>query len=710
MSIRYLVGNFVDSITRFDTTVVSNQYTGGGYLAAVHYPDETNRYTYLKNGLVQTLENSEGIISNGWNSASWLMSQTCTAGILPASSVAYSYDLVGNVTNATLITDNDSLITSYSYDPAERLSTISTALTPSTNLTFSYTYNSDNGRISTVSNASLRAEYEYDIMDRITSIDWKNSWGTTILAFDYQYNAAGMITNRVLTGGSGSVTTGYQYDDLDRLISVDDASSFVQYSYDAAGNRLSKSGDDFAVSYTLGTGNRLASWDATSTNVFESFRTLEVRGSSSEPIGTDNRWGQLWVSNSVAVTPDVNGTNFSIEAFTVGMGTQTVVAAIRDQAGNVGYATNEIFISVVTNAQYGYSAAGCLTNISYNGTEYSDSKALGWNAQYQLISVSSATSAVEYSYDVLGRWTSRTSHSSLDTNEVHFVCDGNQVVADVDENGSLLRSYVWGTGVDNLLSMTVYTNGTTNTYYALTDQQGTVHALADSVGQIVERYEYDAWGKVLGIYNGSGDELSASALGNRYMWQGREYDVQTGLYYFRARWYSPILGRFISKDLIGISGGLNQYVFCSNNPANARDPMGLCETEKRSFWEYITPDYVTLNINIAIPNPWTATLVGWSGTATIDRYDNFYWSPAGAGIGKSATFVSISLQNGWLTQTTKPSSKQLNSFLTGHSVNVGAGFIVGGSGSWSPGNGSAVQIGLFSPQVGGSYNYSFGGK
>jgi len=64
-------------------------------------------------------------------------------------------------------------------------------------------------------------------------------------------------------------------------------------------------------------------------------------------------------------------------------------------------------------------------------------------------------------------------------------------------------------------------------------------------------------------------------LGNCYLFQGREYSWATGLYYFRARWYDPVAGRFISKDPIGISGGLNQYVFCANNPVNGIDPDGL---------------------------------------------------------------------------------------------------------------------------------------
>jgi RHS repeat-associated protein len=82
---------------------------------------------------------------------------------------------------------------------------------------------------------------------------------------------------------------------------------------------------------------------------------------------------------------------------------------------------------------------------------------------------------------------------------------------------------------------------------------------------------------VLGVYDSNGQPLSESAVGNRYLWQGREYSFKTGLYFFRSRYYDPITGRWLSKDRIGIAGGLNQYVFCRNNPVNRRDPFGLVD-------------------------------------------------------------------------------------------------------------------------------------
>jgi RHS repeat-associated protein len=208
-----------------------------------------------------------------------------------------------------------------------------------------------------------------------------------------------------------------------------------------------------------------------------------------------------------------------------------------------------------------------------------------WDLQYRLKTVAVGGTPVEsYQYDAGGRRIATTSG----TNVVRHVYDGLHVVADTDAAGNVLRSYTWGPGIDNLLAMTVYGPGGTNTYQAISDHLGTVHALVTPGGTVAERYEYDAWGNVLGVYDSNGNPLTSdlglptSALNNRYLFQGREYSWAThaawggaGLYYFRARWYDPSTGRWLSNDPIGISGGLNQYAFCANNPVMFVDPDGL---------------------------------------------------------------------------------------------------------------------------------------
>ncbi len=151
---------------------------------------------------------------------------------------------------------------------------------------------------------------------------------------------------------------------------------------------------------------------------------------------------------------------------------------------------------------------------------------------------------------------------------------------DLDASGNPLRAYTWGPGIDDLLAITVYGGAATNTYYALTDHLGTLHALVGASGDIAAQFTYDAWGNVLS------STISSSLLtirSLRYLFQGREYSWATGLYHFRARWYDPATGRWLSTDPIGISGGLNLYEFCGNNPVNYRDPWGE-RVEIHSRW------------------------------------------------------------------------------------------------------------------------------
>ena len=162
---------------------------------------------------------------------------------------------------------------------------------------------------------------------------------------------------------------------------------------------------------------------------------------------------------------------------------------------------------------------------------------------------------VTYKYDALGRRVARIKGSEW----TRYTYDGEDVVLDENSDGSLVY-YGNGPGIDNKLW---YQQGSSSPVFFLTDHLGSTRALVSSTGSIIGTMDYDSFGKPLG------------QMATRYQYAGREWDPDTELYYYRARWYDPQARRFISEDPIGLDGGINLYAYVENDPINGVDPSGL---------------------------------------------------------------------------------------------------------------------------------------
>jgi RHS repeat-associated protein len=176
------------------------------------------------------------------------------------------------------------------------------------------------------------------------------------------------------------------------------------------------------------------------------------------------------------------------------------------------------------------------------------------------------TAAGQYQYDALSRRVQKVTSSTT----LYFYDDSRIVEEQI--GATTQATYVYGNYVDEILTM----NRLGTDYYYHQNALWSVAAVTDSTGSPKERYTYDAYGAPT-ITNGSFTVITNTAIGNPWMFTGRQFDQETGVYYYRARYYDPAKGRFLSRDPLGYKDGSNLYWYVKDNPANKIDPLGLSE-------------------------------------------------------------------------------------------------------------------------------------
>jgi RHS repeat-associated protein len=178
-----------------------------------------------------------------------------------------------------------------------------------------------------------------------------------------------------------------------------------------------------------------------------------------------------------------------------------------------------------------------------------------WNARNQLIQLKQGTSLVgSFAYDALGRRISKTFSGST----TGFAYDRGNFVQEKDGSGNPTANLLTG-GTDQTFSR----NDAAGTRYLLTDALGSTIVLVDAAGTIQTSYAYEPFGKTA---------VTGSANGNTQQFTGRENDGP--LSYYRARYYHPIFGRFVSEDPANWLAGLNLYAYVNDNPVSLSDPSG----------------------------------------------------------------------------------------------------------------------------------------
>jgi RHS repeat-associated protein len=187
----------------------------------------------------------------------------------------------------------------------------------------------------------------------------------------------------------------------------------------------------------------------------------------------------------------------------------------------------------------------------------------------------------QYQYDALSRRVQKIANPAGVPSTIRYFYDDARIIEEQTAGSATQATYVYGNYIDEVL--TIDRGG--QTYYYHQNSLWSVEAITNSAGAVVERYSFDAYGRP-SVFTGSGTSIPPnpwgtphSTIGNPWMFTGRQLDEESGLYFYRARYFDSNKGRFIMRDPIGvwsdpISLG-NSYAYVGNNPINRLDPRGL---------------------------------------------------------------------------------------------------------------------------------------
>ena len=443
--------------------------------------------------------------------------------------ITYEYNMYRSPVSRTARADGlDSIVEQYSYDKIGRL-------------------------ISAISDGR-RYDYRYDNSNRIIE---KSVGGRNLVS--YTYDANGNITT--LTDVTGKRTR-YEYDFLGRTMSVKDEASdfFALYEYTKNGNVKSVSTPVIKSKYEYDADGKM-------TSLFTATSGLDIE--------------KILANNTYRYDKNGNRTEKTTLAGTTKYKYDVLGQLISETSSNV-------------NNVYSYDKAGNRTALQggdihevyiydrgrLSGRTIHNSKGIAtYNYTYDAQGNTLSDGENTYLYDCLNRISQVTTkagdiqknHYDVEGlrdqmeengNLVRFIYSGREVIVEEDAAGERIR-YIRG----HELLATDSESARTYYHYAC-DEMGSITHLTDEDGNVLNHYEYDAFGNQV---------VAEESVKNRFGFAGEIRDALTGQYYLRARFYNPVIARFISEDTY-YGDGLNLYVYCHNNPVGYVDPSGhLCK-------------------------------------------------------------------------------------------------------------------------------------
>ena len=559
----------------------TNFYNAAGELLIKKYSDSTPAVTnsYDRLGRLSTILSGGMTNAVAYNDANMLLSETYSGGPLNGLSVTNGFDLLLRRTNLTIRGAIVLSRTTYTYDAASRLLTVSDG---TNSAIYNYLANSPIvGQITFMSNSVTRmtTSQQYDYLNRLTEISSAPvSAGASQFSFNYTYNNANQRTAITNTDNSYWL---YQYDSHGQVFSgkkywadgTPVAGQQFTYNYDDIGNRQgTASGGD-------ATGSNLRSANYTN-NALNEITSRTVPGYVTV-LGSANSNSTVTVNLQRAYR---YGNYFQAELALINAGTNvfqpiTNLAVFNNGTNKDVISTNNgSFLLATTPQMFQYDADGNLTN---------DGQFIyTWDAENRLITNQSLASVptnarVQEAWNYLpdGRWSqvivSKWTGSSFVAQTTNrFVWDGQVLAAEVGPGNALIRSYMRGIdlqgagGVGGVLEVKYAGTAVTNCFVAY-DGNGNVASLINAAdGTVIADYEYDPFGQTL---RKTGPMASANPMRFSTQWT----DDNLGDIKYLYRTYIPNLGKWASRDPIQELGGLNVCNYEDNNPVNSLEMLGL---------------------------------------------------------------------------------------------------------------------------------------
>lgn len=491
-----------------------------------------------------------------------------TQGLLKSRSVpgtngqaaVYTRDALGLVTHAETRNGSNQLVVAYDYDydPAKRLRSVTDSrpgMSVAKQLTYTWT---PGGRLAMVGDSDGHmASMSYDPVGRLASVTAPN--GETI---GFTYDAGGRLVETRLTSGQRTTQSWFEDGNLKQKQNLYNSTVLTShlYSLDNQGRRN-------------GQAETIAGVAKTWSYLYNNLDRLTLASDGTAETYTYDTYGNRRSKTKAGVTAAYlyDAAQQLTEIHSGSDAGPLVGAAVHDADGHMTKLCEVSTGGTVTNPAGDCTASGT----------GSTTLALVWNALDQLNTATrtgAGAIAESYVYDDSGRRISKTSGATTTS----YLYDGDDIHAEWNGgiSGMPAAAYVQGPGIDNpLLRLTGTTNSPAATEAAyLQDGLGSVVGLANTFGTLTANQKFDAWG----------NKTASSGTTPTYGYTGREPDA-TGLVYYRARYYHPGLGRFASRDPMGMADSVSPYVYVANNPVNLIDPNGLLAqlagtTKNPAYW------------------------------------------------------------------------------------------------------------------------------